>query len=141
MAPLTATTLWAQRNLGHPQSSTNLHLGLDPGSDDVGLVGELSAQPLVVLLASVLLDQGLVSLRNQLSDLRRGRRSQQHTKKVSSLGIITSEMLRLKCNVSSMFIVNPHINGRVQCEVSRKSLQSWSKSEVNNVKFTIIWLL
>lgn len=49
---------------------TDLHLVLDPGSDDVGLVGKLSAQTLVVLLPGVFFDQRLVALRNQLPDLQ-----------------------------------------------------------------------
>lgn len=53
---------------------TDLHLGLDPGPDDIGLVGELSAQSLVVLLPGVFLDQSLVALRHQLPDLRTDRR-------------------------------------------------------------------
>ena len=40
---------------------TYLHLGLDPGSDDVGLGGELAPQPLVGLLSGHLLLQHLVS--------------------------------------------------------------------------------
>ena len=46
-----------------------LHLCLDPGADDVSLVGKLSAQTFVVLLARVFLDQSLVALRHQLPDL------------------------------------------------------------------------
>ena len=49
---------------------TDLHLGLDPGPNDVSLVGELSAETLVVLLPGVLLNQSLVTLRHQLPDLR-----------------------------------------------------------------------
>lgn len=49
---------------------TDLHLGLDPGPDDVGLVGKLSTQTLVVLLSGVFLDQGLVALRHQLPHLQ-----------------------------------------------------------------------
>ncbi|TNN65622.1 hypothetical protein EYF80_024151 [Liparis tanakae] len=40
------------------------------GPDDVGLVGELPAQALVVLLPGVFLDQSLVALRHQLPDLQ-----------------------------------------------------------------------
>lgn len=55
---------------------TDLHLGLDPGPDDIGLVGKLSAQALVVLLPGVFLDQSLVALRHQLPDLQRAGESQ-----------------------------------------------------------------
>lgn len=49
---------------------TDLHLGLDPRPDDIGLVGKLSAQTLVVLLPGVLFNQSLVALRHQLPDLQ-----------------------------------------------------------------------
>lgn len=49
---------------------TDLHLGLDPGPDHIGLVGKLSAQTLVVLLPCVFLNQSLVALRHQLPDLQ-----------------------------------------------------------------------
>lgn len=51
---------------------TDLHLVLDPGPDDISLVGKLSAQTLVVLLPGVLLNQSLVALRHQLPDLQQG---------------------------------------------------------------------
>lgn len=53
----------------HGDTDTHLHLVLDPGPDDVGLLGELPAQALVVLLPRVLLHQRLVSQRHQLLDL------------------------------------------------------------------------
>lgn len=49
---------------------TDHHLGLDPGSDDIGLVGKLSAQALVVLLPGMFLNQSLVALRYQMPDLQ-----------------------------------------------------------------------
>lgn len=49
---------------------TDLHLGLDPGPDDIRLAGKLSAQTLVVLLPGMFLDQSLVPLRHQLPDLQ-----------------------------------------------------------------------
>lgn len=52
-----------------PACGCYLHLSLDPGADDVSLVGELSAQTFVVLLSCVFLDQSLVALRHQLLDL------------------------------------------------------------------------
>lgn len=50
---------------------THLHLVLDPRPDDVGLLSELPAQALVVLLPCVFLHQRLVSQRHQLLDLHR----------------------------------------------------------------------
>ena len=46
-----------------------VHLSLDPGSDLVGLVGELSSEGLVVLLLAELVLEGLVSLGHQGLDL------------------------------------------------------------------------
>ena len=51
-------------------TDTYLHLGLDPGSDDVGLGGELAPQPLVGLLSGHLLLQHLVSEGDEVLHLR-----------------------------------------------------------------------
>lgn len=48
-----------------------LHLGLDPGSDDVGLGGELAPQSLVGLLSGHLLLEHLVSEGNKVLHLQR----------------------------------------------------------------------
>lgn len=55
----------------HGDTDTHLHLVLDPWPDDVGLLGELPAQALVVLLPRVFLHQRLVSQRHQLLHLHR----------------------------------------------------------------------
>lgn len=65
--PLSELVTWS---LTVSSAHTDLHLGLDPGPDDIGLVGKLSAQTLVVLLPGVLLNQSLVALRHQLPDLQ-----------------------------------------------------------------------
>lgn len=51
------------------RARSHLHLVLDPGADDVSLVGKLPAQTFIVLLSCVFLDQSLVALRHQLLDL------------------------------------------------------------------------
>lgn len=45
--------------------SDGVHLSLNPGSDLVGLVGELSSECFVVLLLAELILEGLVTLGNQ----------------------------------------------------------------------------
>lgn len=49
-----------------------LHLGLNPGSDDVGLGSELAPQPLVGLLSGHLLLEHLVSEGNKVLHLQAG---------------------------------------------------------------------
>lgn len=51
-------------------AATYVHLGLNPGSDDVGLGGELAPQSLVSLLSGHLLLEHLVSERNEVLHLR-----------------------------------------------------------------------
>lgn len=51
-------------------TATHLHLGLNPGSDDVGLGGELAPQPLVGLLPGDLLLEHLVPEGNQVLHLQ-----------------------------------------------------------------------
>jgi len=41
---------------------SHLHLGLDPGPDNICLISKLSAQSLIILLTSVFFNQGLISL-------------------------------------------------------------------------------
>lgn len=59
-----------QRSLQtHANGRHRVHLALDPGSNDVGLLGKLAAQHLVVLLLAQLVGQRLVALRHQLADV------------------------------------------------------------------------
>lgn len=55
--------------VGSP-SLAHLHLGLDPGPDDVGLCSKLASQPLVGLLPGHLLLEHLVSEWNKVLHLR-----------------------------------------------------------------------
>lgn len=47
-----------------------LHLGLDPGSNDIGLCTKLFTKPFILLLASVFFHQGLIPSGNQLPHLQ-----------------------------------------------------------------------
>lgn len=46
-----------------------LHLGLDPGSNDIGLCTKLLTKSFILLLASVFFHQCLIPSRNQLPHL------------------------------------------------------------------------
>lgn len=54
----------------HSNSGNGIHLPLDPGSDGVGLLGELAPQVLIVLLLTQFRGQGAVALGYQLPHVR-----------------------------------------------------------------------
>lgn len=53
----------------HADSGNGIHLPLDPGSDGVGLLGELAPEVLVVLLLAQLCGKRGVTLGYQLPDI------------------------------------------------------------------------
>ena len=60
---------WGTNLHAHGDGGDGVHLAFDPGSDRVGLFGELAAQHLVVLLLAQLGLQRAVALRHQLAHL------------------------------------------------------------------------